>query len=259
MSLEVVHSSGRQELVEGIDLLIAADGRYSGLRQQLGGAATVTQLGVGNFRVLLDDAGEWPIDDLEQWFNGPHRLLAFRLQGGLVYLSGNIPIDAGSDIPPERKMAQWLERAYTPADGVLAEAPRRLLQGACRAAAEGALHWSRLQEGSFRWHDDSGRVLFPGDAGHPMVPTLGQGATTAIEDGALFVAHLNRALEAGPVDVPDLLRNFAAARAARIDFVSRFSWDASDVLLQGAADADLVRAKGGEPYRGKLRRLYSND
>lgn len=68
----------------------------------------------------------------------------------------------------------------------MAQAPRGLLHGACRAAGNGALHWSRLQEATTCWHDDSGRVLFPGDAGHPMVPTLGQGATTAIEDGAVF-------------------------------------------------------------------------
>ncbi|RYY67921.1 MAG: FAD-dependent monooxygenase, partial [Comamonadaceae bacterium] len=129
LDLAVSHRGGDPEPVRDVDLLVAADGRYSALRAQVCGPAAVTHLGVGNFRVLLDDGGAWPIGDLEQWFHGPHRLLAFRLRDGLVYLSGNIPIPVGDDIPAERRTGAWLARAYTPADGTMAEAPRHLLQG----------------------------------------------------------------------------------------------------------------------------------
>lgn len=259
LALDVAHASGRSERIDGIDLLIAADGRYSGLRRQLHGTPPVTHLGVGNFRVLIDDKGGWPIEDLEQWFNGAHRLLAFRLPGGLVYISGNIPIEAQHDIPPEFKTADWLEQAYTPEDGTMAEAPRLLLQGACQAAREGGLHWSRLQEAPTRWHDESARVLFPGDAGHPMVPTLGQGATCAIEDAATFVSSLRDALAKGvPPDVPALVRGYAQARQDRIEFVRRFSWEASDVLVHNDPTLARVRAKGGADYRAKLKRLYGS-
>jgi salicylate hydroxylase len=255
LRVRVVHADARVEEIADIDLLVAADGRYSALRQQLCGSAPVRHLGVGNFRVLLDDGGEWPIRDLEQWFHGPHRLLAFRLQGGLVYLSGNIPIEVGEDIPDQRRTAQWLEEAYTPADGVMAEAPRRLLRGACRAADRGELHWSRLQEGTTCWHDDSARVLFPGDAAHPMVPTLGQGATTAIEDGAVFVEQFGAALATGAAaDLQALVRGYATARADRTAFIRRFSWEASDVLRDTGAAYEHVRAKGAG-----LRRLYGSE
>lgn len=260
LELSVRHADGRIQYVHDIDLLVAADGRYSALRQQLCGAPAVTQLGVGNFRVLLDDGGAWPVADLEQWFHGPHRMLAFRLRGGLVYLSGNIPIEAGADIPDACKTARWLEQAYTPADGRMAEAPRQLLQGACSAAARGELHWSRLQEATGCWHDPGASVLFPGDAGHPMVPTLGQGATTAIEDGATFVVHVRNAFAASATpNVPVLLHSYAQAREDRIDFIRRFSWEASDVLRDTGADYAAVRAKGAQPYRDKLTRLYGND
>lgn len=56
-----------------------------------------------------------------------------------------------------------------------------------------------------------GRVTLLGDACHPMVPYLAQGANMAIEDG--FV--LARAMAAYPGDVPDALRCYSAARIPR--------------------------------------------
>ena len=255
LALTVVRPDGERLRVGDIDLLVAADGRYSAVRETLCGAPSITHLGVANFRVLLRDDGAWPIDDLEQWFNGPHRLLAFRLRDGLVYLSGNLPIGVGQAIPEEQRGAEWLERCFTPPAGAMAPVARELLAGACRAARAGELHWSRLQEIDVRWRDDGGRVLYPGDAGHAMVPTLGQGATTAIEDGAVFVEMVHQALAQG-WDAPTLLARFEARRRDRIDFIRAFSWEASDVILADRFSLVGVRAKGAPPYCEKLRRLY---
>ena len=74
---------------------MVAEGRYSSLRAQLCGPPAIRHLGVANFRVLLDDGGVLPIDDLEQWTSGPNRLLAFRVRDGLIYLSGNLPLVPG--------------------------------------------------------------------------------------------------------------------------------------------------------------------
>jgi salicylate hydroxylase len=258
ISLDVLEAGGATRTIDGLDLVIAADGRYSAVRAQLSGAPDVTHLGVGNFRLLLDDGGKLPIDDLEQWFNGPSRLLAFRLKEGLIYLSGNIPIEAGLDISDELKSAAGIRRCYTPADGRIAEVPRWLLDGACAGASKGELHWSRVQEASVAWRDASGRALYLGDCGHAMVPTLGQGATTAIEDGAVFVQLFRDAYEreGARLDVAALTRRYAQARTPRIDFIRAFSWEASDVLMAPGFTLDKVRAKGGAAYRAKLRLLY---
>lgn len=255
VAVTVRSAGGQRQRIEQIDLLIAAEGRFGGLRPQLCGAPEITYLGVANFRVLLNDNGQWPLDDLEQWFQGPNRLLAFRLRDGLVYLSGNLPIEPGQDTPAHVKTAAWLARSYTPETGPMAEVPMGLLDGACRAADRGELHWSRLQESTVRWLDDSGRVLFPGDAGHAMVPTLGQGATTAIEDGAVFVEMFREALQAD-LDVPQLVRNFQQRRKERVEFIRAFSWEASDVLMADRFSLAAVRAKGEEAYLQKLIRLY---
>jgi salicylate hydroxylase len=263
LSVTVRGADGQTQRVDGIDLLIAAEGRFGGVRSQLCGVPEITYLGVANFRVLLQDDGEWPLDDLEQWFNGPNRLLAFRLRDGLVYLSGNLPIASGQDTPEHVKTAAWLRQSYTPADGVMAEVPGQLMERACRAAEESGLHWSRLQESTVRWQDSSGRVLYPGDAGHAMVPTLGQGATTAIEDGAVFVGMFRDALnEVGPSalsrgqGVPTLLQRFEKRRAGRVDFIRALSWEASDVIMADGFSLPKVRAKGEAAYCDKLRRLY---
>jgi salicylate hydroxylase len=258
VSLGVLEAGGSAREIDGFDLVIAADGRYSAVREQLSGAPAVTHLGVGNFRLLLDDGGKLPIDDLEQWFNGPARLLAFRLKEGLIYLSGNIPIEAGLEISEELKSAEGIRRCYLPADGRIAPVPGWLLDGACTGASRGELHWSRVQEASSAWRDASGRALYVGDCGHAMVPTLGQGATCAIEDGAVFVQLFREAYEreGARLDVPALTRRYEAARTPRLDFIRAFSWEASDVLMAPGFSLDKVRAKGGAAYRAKLRQLY---
>jgi salicylate hydroxylase len=255
LAISVRSADGQRQRLTDIDLLIAAEGRFGGLRPRLCGQPEVTYLGVANFRVLLRDDGLWPLGDLEQWFNGPNRLLAFRLQDGLVYLSGNLPIEAGQDTPEHVKTAAWLARSYTRTDAPMAWVPSRLLDGACRAAERDELHWSRLQESTVCWRDDSGRVLFPGDAGHAMVPTLGQGATTAIEDGAVFVEMFHEAMLAG-LPVPVLLQRFEERRRERVDFIRALSWQASDVIMAGGFTLSRARAKGEAPYLDKLRRLY---
>ncbi|MDO9714793.1 FAD-dependent monooxygenase, partial [Paracraurococcus lichenis] len=56
-----------------------------------------------------------------------------------------------------------------------------------------------------------GRVTLLGDACHPTLPFLAQGAVMAIEDGFIVA----RALAVQPEDVPAALRRYEAARQAR--------------------------------------------
>ncbi|GAB4380096.1 MAG: hypothetical protein Kow00121_35630 [Elainellaceae cyanobacterium] len=258
INLELLDSRmGSRSTMSNVDLLIVADGRFSSIRAQLYGRSPVTYLGVANFRVLLNDQGRMPLDDLEQWYNGPHRLLAFRLVDGLIYLSGNFPIEPNAETTAEQKRADFLRKVYTPASGRMASTPQWLLDSACEAEQE--LHWSRAQESTGLWHDETGHILFPGDSGHPMVPTLGQGATLAIEDACIFVNlfqhYWGKALS-GSIDIPALTREFAVLRDERTEFIKRFSWDASDTLRPGSDAIADNRKKNGPDYRAKLRRMY---
>ena len=60
-----------------------------------------------------------------------------------------------------------------------------------------------------RWSD--GRVTLLGDACHPMLPMMAQGAAQSIEDGAAFAALLT----AMPGDVPGALAHYEALRKPR--------------------------------------------
>jgi salicylate hydroxylase len=81
-----------------------------------------------------------------------------------------------------------------------------------------------------------------------MVPTLGQGATQAIEDGVLAAKLLREGKSVAEI---------AAVRDARVEFVRDFSMEASDTLLPGSDTVALTRAKDGPEFRAKLRRLYT--
>jgi salicylate hydroxylase len=251
--------SGARESVTGIDLLIAVDGRYSAVRQALYGTPPARYLGVANFRTLLQDPEHKSgVDDMVQWFNGPNRLLAYRLHDDTIYLSGNFPTDENGEFPDDQKNRAWIREACTPPDGAVEPACAWLIDAVVNN--ESALHWSRQQEIEMRLRDDSGHVLFLGDSGHAMAPTLGQGATTALEDASILLLALSQARDAGglsPYAIPAFTEGLAAERGPRLEFIRRFSWQESDTLRVGADPASWQSAKHSPEFREKLRRLYT--
>jgi salicylate hydroxylase len=62
-----------------------------------------------------------------------------------------------------------------------------------------------------------GRLALLGDAAHPMLPHLGQGANQAIEDGVALAVLLEQAGD--PAEVPDMLRKYEKLRRVRTDVV----------------------------------------
>ena len=62
-----------------------------------------------------------------------------------------------------------------------------------------------------------GRIALLGDAAHPVLPFLAQGASLAIEDAAVLARLLAEALQAeGARGVPAAMAAYAAARSARV-------------------------------------------
>jgi salicylate hydroxylase len=242
---------------EDVDLLVAADGRYSRVRQDFCGPAEVRQIGVAIFRLLVPNTSGGLIDDYEQWFNGPNRLLAFRVPDDHIYIAGSFPI--GEDIPEELKTAAALRACYEPAGRAPSAQCRWLIDTICAHAPQ--VHWARMQEVAPLFSDGSGHVLLLGDAAHGMVPTLGQGATQAIEDACLAASQM-RAHALGArrakvaVDVPKLVQAIARKRAERVRFVMDLSLDATDTMLAGADPVAGTLRKLERPFLEKLRSLY---
>ena len=106
-----------------------------------------------------------------------------------LYLFGNFAIPNGQDIPDSAKSAEALYCLFTPAEGeekMTEEA--KYIRAALSSNAE-KLHWARFQDIPVVYHDKAKKVLLLGDASHSFCPSLGQGATLAIED-ACIASHL---------------------------------------------------------------------
>ena len=241
---------GRGQLFRpgAFDLLVAGDGRYSQLRALTLGAGQPRLHGVAMTRLLLPHAGYAPFDDYGQWFNGHARLLAYRLPGNAAYIAGSVPLESPeAEIPDSAKTPEYQHALYTP-PGAISPVFAWLRDAVVANAAR--MHWARLQESPLGRVALDGRVLLLGDAAHAMVPTLGQGATQAIEDGVLAGAILRAGGNAHDV---------ARLRDPRVEWVREFSRDASDTLLVGGRDARegaLEKARPG--FMARLRQLYTD-
>lgn len=245
-------ASGEERRIDDIDLLIAGDGRYSAIRSFVLGEETPYFLGVCLYRLLFPVGPDCPIDDYGQWFNGPNRLLAFRVPGDFVYCAGSFPIPADAGIPPETKTADHLDRIYRPA-GAAPSPEVAFLIDAIRTHVD-KIHWARLQEGSVAYGREPGMLLV-GDSAHPMVPTLGQGATQACEDACVVVEEIRAALDARR-PLASVSARVEARRADRVRFVVSFSREATDTMLAGADPVAGTRKKTEAPFLARLERLY---
>ncbi|MGC1561998.1 MAG: NAD(P)/FAD-dependent oxidoreductase [Bradyrhizobium sp.] len=247
---------GRVRHIDDIDLLIAADGRYSLVRRVMSGEPKVRQTGVAISRVLVPDTSKGLIDDYEQWFNGPNRLLAFRVPSGHVYVACAFPIPPDADILPYLKTPDTLRAVYTPRSSPPSAQARWLIETVCANVAD--THWARMQEHDVLYRAADCNVLYLGDAAHGMVPTLGQGATQAIEDGATAATLIEQRYRQGRHDVTSWLSEIEGLRKARMRFVMEFSLEATDTLLEGADPVSGSREKNEPSFRSRLHVLYND-
>jgi len=242
----VFRAGGAIRRYGGFDLLVGGDGRYSRVRALTCGEPEGTPLGVCIWRMLVTDATDCPYDDYGQWFNGNARLLSFRVPGGAVYVAGTFPLFGEDQIRPEIKTAAAQRALFAPPHGAPCPAVAWMLEQIERHIEK--IHWARSATAPLLRHDASGRALFLGDAAQAMVPTLGQGATQAVECG-IVAATILRA--GGGV------RAIAAARDPRAAFIRDFSLEASDTLAPGVDVVAGTRRKMDPAFLAKLRRTYT--
>jgi salicylate hydroxylase len=111
-----------------------------------------------------------------------------------------------------------------------------------------------------RW--SAGRVTLLGDACHPMLPFMAQGAAQAIEDGATLAACL--AAEPGATDIPAALRRYEQVRiprTARLQAISAHNktrFHLPDGPQQMARDAEM--AGGATDFSARaVAWIYAHD
>lgn len=245
---------GKTHRLDDIDLLIAADGRYSQVRRIISGEPRMKPTGVAIFRVLVPDTSNGLINDYEQWFNGPNRLLSFRVPPDHIYVAGTFPIDPEAQISESQKATDVLRAAYTPRAAQPSAQARWLIDTICSNATE--THWARMQEHEVLYRAADCNVLYLGDSAHGMVPTLGQGATQALEDAANAAALITERHRSGSRDVAGWLAELEVLRKDRMRFVMEFSLEATDTMLAGADPVAGTLHKNEPPFLKKLKSLY---
>ncbi|NHU48697.1 FAD-dependent monooxygenase [Rhodococcus sp. A14] len=227
-------ADGRIEFTDGstvsADVIVGADGIHSAVRTALLGREQPTFTGVVAFRAVVptERVGDLPnLDCFTKWW-GPNpstQIVTF-------------PLNQGKDIFVFATCGQeeWTEESWTTPGSVteLRELYRdfhpeaRALLDACDDVLKSALY---VRDPLASWTD--GRAVLLGDAAHPMMPFMAQGAGMAIEDAVV----LSRCLSL--FDDPAVaLQTYQETRLQRTSRIQRGS--RSNEWLKVAGNGDWV-------------------
>jgi salicylate hydroxylase len=121
-------------------------------------------------------------------------------------------------------------------------------------AADAVTRWAlHLREADFGW--SRGRVTLAGDAAHPMLPFMAQGASQGIEDAFALAACLRDVPRDG---ITAALRRYEAVRRPRAALVQERSGDMSRVLAS-IFQKPGVSSSGEEGPLAALAWLFAHD
>ena len=213
------------------DVVIGADGIHSVLQGFVAAPAKPVFSGVVAYRGLVPRVAGYPADAMRMWVGESKHFLVFPVRAGqLLNYVGFVPSDAsvreswsasGDPAALAAHFAGW--------DPVIGE-----VIAAISGPGGSGFRWAMYDRAPLpRW--SSGRLTLLGDAAHPMLPHLGQGANQALEDAVTLATLLGAS--PGPAGVPRALAAYEGLRrdrTARVQLSSRrqgAGWDSSGSQL----------------------------
>jgi salicylate hydroxylase len=189
------------------EIVVAADGIHSSLRPNVFPPSTPVFHGTMSYRGLVarDRIPDWPMDRWQMWAGPSKHFLVFPVRHGeMVNYVGFVPTDEemkeswSAPGDPDRLRAEF--EGWDPRIGNLLE------------QVDHTFRWALYdREPLPTW--TKGRLTLLGDAAHPMLPHLGQGANQAIEDGMALAVILAQTDNAS---VPAALLAYEKLRRERV-------------------------------------------
>jgi 2-polyprenyl-6-methoxyphenol hydroxylase-like FAD-dependent oxidoreductase len=225
------------------DVVIAADGVGSRLREAVLGPAAAQGTGIVAWRAVVPTDG-FDVEAVtgEAWGRG-QLFGAARLTQERLYWFASARGPESSDRTARAERELLLEQFgdwHAPIPAIIdSTAPEAIIRTPLRELRPMAT-WV------------SGRVALLGDAAHAMLPNLGQGGCQAIEDAAVLAASL-----ASSADVPEALGAYERARKPRAEKVARQSRRMSGLAHQRNPAVVALRniAMRAAPASATLRQL----
>jgi salicylate hydroxylase len=231
------------------DVVIAADGIHSDLRRYVAPPSKPVFHGSVAYRGVLPHAliPDWPTDAWLMWLGKGKHFLSFPVRAGqLINYVGFVPADEemkeswsapGDPDALRREFAGWDPRI------------ERLL-----SEVHKTFRWALYDREPLPvW--TKGRLTLLGDAAHPMLPHLGQGANQSIEDGMALATILASATRD---TAPTALIAYERLRRERVAAVQRgarengMRYDSSYSDL-GVRDAEITA------HATFRKKLYDHD
>lgn len=210
----VTWRSGAGARTSECDLVVAADGVRSVLRAQLFPHARLRYSGSTSWRGIITGTvdGLEPDGPLVQVWGPGAEFGWLRVSDSELYWYGYFRHPEGAVFAAEHAAARDRFSGWSPQVGavIAATTPDRLMR-------HDVYHLPRGLPGYAR-----GRVVLVGDAAHATLPTMGQGAATAVED-AVCVGRLIAAPVAADGDLSAALAAFDRARRPRCRRIARMS------------------------------------
>jgi len=231
------------------DIVVAADGLHSELRQHVAPPSRPVFSGSVAYRGLVphERIADWPTDRWMMWLGKGKHFLTFPVRAGtLINFVGFVPADQemkeswsapGDPDVLRAEFAGWDPRIET---------LLRQVQTTFRWALydrDPLPSWTR------------GSLTLLGDAAHPMLPHLGQGANQSIEDGmtlAIILARATRDTAPAALAAYERLRRERVAQVQQGARQNGLRYDSSYADL-GTRDAEIAA------HAAFRKRLYDYD
>ena len=231
------------------DIVIAADGIHSELRHHAAPPSRPVFHGSVAYRGVLSHQRipHWPTDRWQMWLGKGKHFLTFPVRSGeLINYVGFVPADAEMkeswSAPGDPDVLRREFEGWDPRIGTLL------------SQVEKTFRWALYdREPLPTW--TNGRLSLLGDAAHPMLPHLGQGANQSIEDGMALATILARA---DRKTAPAALAAYERLRRERVAQVQRGARE--NGMRYDSAYSDLgVRDAEIAAHAAFRKRLYDHD